>query len=427
MSEYHPEHLLISSLLNNKNVLQGEELGVTIGHIHEYKAEYEWLTEYKIKYRSEPSLTAFKTIFPKFILTEHSDIEYAVDQVQKYHLKWSMAKLSRDISALVRENEPEEALDHASSQVMKISSGIDATHNLTNSITDYSESLDWAIQRAGSDTAVGAPFAHPTIQERTLGMQGGDLWLKAARLGQGKTWDLINDSCASLKAGKKVLFFSLEMNKKQMEYRFQTVMGHSLGYKITNDQLTKGRGLDLVEYKTMLTDISDKVPGQLIVCDRRRGRVTARTIAALTNKNEPDLVVVDYMSLMSPAGSNKYSQSWESIGQIVDEVKEVACQFDVPILSAAQINREGDRGSWRPPKAVHLAGSDSLGRDADCVITMKRFSNSTMVYSLEKNRHGQSGDVWFAQFSPNTGEFREITRAEAERSREAEGHFEEEI
>lgn len=423
MSEYHPEHLLISCLLNIKDVLKAEEMGVTVGHIHEYKAEYEWLTDYRIKYKTEPSLTAFKSVFPKFNLTEHSDIEYSVDRVKRSHLKWSVAKTIREASGHIKSDEPEEALDYLSGQIMKISSGIDATHNYSNSITDYSESLDWALNRAASEITVGAPFAHPTVQERTLGMQGGDLWLKAARLGQGKTWDLINDSCASLMEGKKVVFFSLEMNKRQMEFRFQTVLGNLLGHKITNDQITKGRNLDLIEYKAMLSDLSEKVPGELVICDRRRGRVTARSIAALVNKAEPDLAVIDYMSLMSSSASNKFSQSWENLAQIVEEVKEVACQFDVPILSAAQINREGERGSWRPPKAVNLAGSDSLGRDADCVITMKRFGNGAMVYSLEKNRHGQSGSVWFARFDPNNGDFREISRNEAERIKESEGEY----
>lgn len=427
MNKRHPEHFLISCLLNIKDVLKAEELGLTVGHIHEYKAEYEWVTEYKIKYKNDPTWDIFLNQFPGFERTDNTDIEYAVDQVKRFHLSWAMAKVYREGSALVRNNEPEEALDFTASQIMKISTGIDATHQYGNSITDFSEHWDWTLSRATSESTVGAPFAHQTLQERTLGMQGGDLWLKAARLGQGKTWDLINDATASLIAGKNVIFFSLEMNQRQMLYRFHTVLGKKFGHKVTNDQLTKGRGLDLMEYKTMLNDLAEKVPGKLMICDRRRGRVTARTVAALVNKHSPDLAVIDYLSLMSPSGSNKFSQNWESIATIVDEVKEVACQFDIPILSAAQINRDGERGSWRPPTAVHLAGSDSLGRDADCVITMKRFGKGAMVYSLEKNRHGQSGDVWFARFDPNNGDFSEISRQEAERIRAEEGDYNDDL
>lgn len=423
----HPEALLISALLNNNNVLAGEEFGITTGHIHEYKAEYEWLTDYKIKYRSEPSPAAFHSVFPRFEISEHLDVEYAADQVKRNHLKWSVARLIRETTTHLKENQPEDALDHMASQVMKISSGIDAANSISDSVKDHSESFEWALFREGNDGPVGAIFAHPTLQERTLGMQGGDLWLKAARLGQGKTWDLLNDTAANLLAGKKVVLFSLEMNKRQIEYRIQTILGRHLGYSITNDQLTKGRGLDLIEYKQMLGEISEKIPGQLLICDRRRGRVTSRTVASLVNKYEPDLAVIDYIGLMGSANKSNYSQQWESVACVVDEVKEVACQFDVPILSAAQINREGERGSWRPPKAVHLAGSDSLGRDADCVITQKRFGNGAMVYSLEKNRHGASGIIWFARFDPNLGDFREITREQAERIKEQEGEFEEDL
>lgn len=426
MGDRHPEALLLSALLNTGDVLQAEELGVTTGHVHEYKAEYEWLTDYKIKYRTEPSVSAFKSVFPKFEISEHSDVEYAVDQVKRNHLKWATARLIREATSKLKEDEPEEALDHLMQTTMKIGQGIDAANSIENSIKDFSESFDFALFRSEAEVKPGAIFAHPTVQERTLGMQGGDLWLKAARLGQGKTWDLLNDICANLMVGKNVVIFSLEMNRRQIEYRVQTILGHLLGYTITNDQMAKGRNLDLIEYKQMLQDIAERVPGDLRICDRRRGRVTARTVASLVNKYEPDLAVIDYIGLMSATTKTNYSQSWENVAQVVEEVKEVACQFDVPILSAAQINREGERGSWRPPKAINLAGSDSLGRDADCVITMKRFGMGAMVYSLEKNRHGQSGDLWFSKFYPNVGDFAEISREQAERIKEQDGDYDDE-
>lgn len=427
MGDRHPEALLISALLNNGDVLQAEELGVTTGHVHEYKAEYEWLTDYKVKYRHEPSVSAFKSVFPKFDISEHTDVEYATDQVKRNHLKWATARLIREATQRLKEDEPEDALDHLMQTTMKIGQGIDASNSIENSIKDYSESLDFALSRSESEVKPGAVFAHPTVQERTCGMGGGDLWLKAARLGQGKTWDLLNDICANLLIGKNVVMFSLEMNRRQIEFRVQTILAQKLGYSITNDMLAKGRNLDLIEYKQLLQDIADRVPGDLRVCDRRRGRVTARTVASLVNKYEPDLAVIDYIGLMNASDKTNYSQSWENVAQVVEEVKGVAVQFDVPILSAAQINREGERGSWRPPKAVHLAGSDSLGRDADCVITMKRFAKGAMVYSLEKNRHGQSGDVWFSRFYPNIGDFTEISREQAELIRQREGEFEDEV
>lgn len=419
----HPEEMLISALVNTGDVLQAENLGLTSGHFHEWQEAYDWLIDYKIKYKTEPSKTALLGAFKDFPFSEHSDVTYAVDQVLRSHLKYAVSRLLKETSERIKADEPEEALDLLHSRTQKISANIDASSGIGNSIKDYSTSLDYALERATSDVPLGMPFAHTTIQERTLGMNGGDLWIKAARLGQGKTWDLINDSVENLLAGKKVIFYSLEMNKRQMEYRFQTVLGNRLGYKLTNDQISKGRGLDLLEYKEMLSAISSQVPGELLINDRRRGKITARTIAGQVNKHVPDLVVIDYLSLMSNASKSNYSQSWENISAIVDEVKEVACQFDVPILTAAQINREGERGSWRPPKAVNLAGSDSLGRDADCVVTMKRFGRGAMVYSLEKNRHGQAGDIWFSRFDPNNGDFREITRTEADKILAEEGEF----
>lgn len=412
----HPEALLLSALFNSSDVLGAESLGITPGHFHEFRAEYEWLVTYKVKYQAEPSFSSFKAQFPDFHLTDHTDITYGVEAVRKNHLHSQLAKRARALVSDLKTDDPEEILADLQSEVFKISSGYDTGVAMTNSVTDYSASLEYAMERDVAGAVIGIPWYHGSLRGAAFAQQAGDVTVFAARLSQGKSWVLVNEAAHAVLQGKRVLYFSLEMNKRAMEYRFQTIWAKALGYKqMTHTALDKGSGLDLLAYKEMLAEFSTVISGELIINDTSRGLVTPTTIAAAMNKYSPDLVVIDYLTLMGPSGGgNKNADNWLIVGSIMGELKRIATSFGTPILTASQINREGDTSNWRPPRAKNLSQSDSVGQDADAVVTMKRYGKGAMVYSLEKNRSGLDGLLWFSVFDPERGDFHEITKDEAD-------------
>lgn len=410
----HPEVLLISALINNSDILGGEEQGLSLGHLHELKSEYEWLVSYKIKYKQEPSYSAFKAQFPEFHLVDHQDISYAVEKVKKNHLHHGLAKVSRSLVSDLKTDDPEEVMAGLQSDLFKIASGYDTGVQMTNSVIDYSASLEYAMERDVAGTVIGVPYYHSTLMGAAFAQQGGDLNVFAARLSQGKSWILINEAAHAVLSGKKVLYFSLEMSKRSMEYRFQTIWARELGYKITHTALDKGKGLDLLEYKAMLSAFAEQIPGELIINDTSRGGVTPTSVAAAINKHEPDLVVIDYLTLMGGSSGSRATEGWQIVAGIMGELKQVATSFRIPILTASQINRTGDTSNWRPPKAKNLSQSDSVGQDADTVVTMKRYGKGALVYSLEKNRSGDDGFLWFSVFDPEHGDFHEINKDEAD-------------
>jgi replicative DNA helicase len=417
----HPEALLISALINNGDVLAAEQLGVSPGHFHEYKAEYEWLIDTKIRYKAEPSYSAFKGQFEDFVLLEHQDVHYAAEQVHGSHLKSQLAKTARELTSQLRTKSPDEVLDAVQSSIFKIASGYDAGVQVSNSVKDYSASLDYALTRDSNEGVMGIPFFHGTLRAHADSQKEGDFTVFAARLNHGKSWLLINEAAQAVLGGKKVLYYSLEMTKRAMEYRFQVIWAQLLGFKdFTHSMLDKGRGLDLLAYKGLLAAIAEQVPGELLINDTSRGGITPQRIAADINRHHPDLVVIDHLSLMGGSGGTKATEGWQILAGITGELKQVATAFAVPILSASQINREGDNANWRPPKVKNLAQSDSIGQDADNVITMKRYGKGAMVYSLEKNRSGQAGFLWFSLFDPEHGQFQEITKDRADDIKSAE-------
>ena len=226
------------------------------------------------------------------------------------------------------------------------------------------------------------------------------------------TWSLTQMAEGALMAGKKVLFVSLEQTWRQIAHRVHTILGNRLGYRIRHTSLSSGLNVDLDEYKTFLAELPSQVPGRLVITDGGRGRVTPVTLASFIEEHQPDVVYIDYITLMSTTDNKAAVEDWRAAASISADVKAIAMSYNIPIIAAAQINRLGEGGE-KPPSVAKLSQTDALGQDASIVVTMRRASNHTAQYSLEKNRHGESGVVFWTLFKPDEGEFKEVTYQKA--------------
>jgi replicative DNA helicase len=222
------------------------------------------------------------------------------------------------------------------------------------------------------------------------------------------TWFLCKLTTEALIAGKKVVFVSLEQTRAQISFRIHTLLARELGFSIRHRDLMQGANYDVNEYRSFLVDLPNRVPGSLIISDPSRGRATPYTLASLMDRHQPDLMVIDYLTLMQQEGDD-----WRGARKLSADTKLVAQQYGVPIVAAAQVNRAGDGGK-RPPSAKHLAESDGIGQDADVIVTQKQESTSVMQCLLAKNRSGEGGQVFWAAFQPNEGRIEEINHDEAQ-------------
>lgn len=402
-------------MIRSGDVLEPAQLGISARYFHTYDAEYEWILEYHQKYGSAPSKMAFKTAFPDFTLLKADDLGYAVDEVKKNHARFEVTRLLKDATDFLRAGQPIDALQFIQSGTRKLSQDVGNGVKASDVINDWDDLYQDVVERsarASDGGLTGISTGMPTLDGRTYGAQDGDLWLMAARLGQGKTWSLAQMAEAAIVNGHKALFVSLEQTKRQITYRIHTLLSDRFGYELRNTSLSSGINVDLQEYKAFLMELPEKVKGQLIVTDAGRGRVTPITLAAMIEEYEPEVVYIDYITLMATSTGSQAVEDWRAAAAISADVKLVAMQYDIPIIAAAQINRLGDGGN-KPPSVSKLAQSDALGQDASVVVTMRRASAHTAQYSLEKNRHGESGAVWWTEFDPDKGRFSEISYEQA--------------
>jgi len=218
--------------------------------------------------------------------------------------------------------------------------------------------------------------------DNNLSESGGfnptSLNILAARPGVGKTSFAINITTNILKAGGNVLFFSLEQNI------------WDLGDKIVKSFSDKCATVD--DFISNVSKISNT--GLYISTEARlTTQVIENSIKSLSAKNKLDLVVIDYLGLLTPTVRSQ-NRAIE-IGEMTRHLKIVALENSVPILLLSQLNRRSDQDD-SIPRLSDLRDSGAIEQDGDSVIFITRDIKSNdkdCVISIAKNRHGRCCDI----------------------------------
>lgn len=393
------ESKLISALVNAGDVKAAQQFGIRAEMFATHRQEYEWLVGFPDAYDgTQPSPISLTTRFADFPYTDgYADVQFICTEVQEKYEHREMVTVMREAGDHIRNGDLREAYEAFRRVKEPKDSLILKPKNVLwdESFLDvYTKDVD----------RIEMPWKTP--QKETGGPAAGDFWLFAARPGQGKSWTLASLARKALMDGKKVIMYSLEMPTIQVLARIHTMLAQDLGFRVSHSDL-HGRAYDPISYRKLLKSIRENVPGELFVVDSTKGQVTTSTITSTVEGH--DLALLDYIGLMSTSTGARAVEDWRTMANISNVLKEIAIANEIPIVAAAQINREGETGGWKPPKLKNLAQSDALGQDADVVITMKKRSKNVAVYSIEKNRHGESDVLFHTRFQPNDGKFDEIS------------------
>jgi len=231
------------------------------------------------------------------------------------------------------------------------------------------------------------------LQDLTGGWQPGDLIFLAARPSMGKTAIAIHFAKKAATSGSRVLFFSLEMNAISITDRFvlgQTVIDPE---KWRNGTITN---FDLAQYEDQKKLLKNTM---LRIYDK--SSVRPSYINTICKREQPDLIIVDYIQLMKPNQGEKFQNRNLELGSISHELKVIAKEYNVPIIALSQLNRRLDTSASKVPTLSDLRDSGELEQDADLVIFPFRpyvYGESDMDFQvmeliIAKHRNGRTGKV----------------------------------
>ena len=121
------------------------------------------------------------------------------------------------------------------------------------------------------------------------------------------SWAMMRMATAAIMDGYAVQYNALEQTRADVSMRIHTFLSGSIGKELfRNLDLSQGRNFDLDSYKAFLKGMKDHVEGRLHVSDTSRGRVSPLTIAAQIERNRPDIVFIDYLTLMEKTGTGDW-------------------------------------------------------------------------------------------------------------------------
>lgn len=200
------------------------------------------------------------------------------------------------------------------------------------------------------------------------GFAPGQMVIVAGRPGMGKTTvalDFLRN--ASLLAGKSVMFFSLEMDRKELTHKLWSAEAH-----VKHKKIRKAEGIEPGEWERIMS-AKDKFDNAnfSLYDDPNLDMLTLRAKCE-KQKARPeglDIVVVDYLQLMQTVKADNRQQE---ISNISREIKILAKELGVPILILSQLNRGNTNRPGNRPLVSDLRESGSLEQDADIVLLVHR-------------------------------------------------------
>ena len=250
--------------------------------------------------------------------------------------------------------------------------------------------------RYRKDDRNAVPFPWKVFNDLTQGGYGkGDLVLVFGNPGGGKSWGVIAMGAYAAALGYNVLHYTLELSEGYVGKRYDAVLSG-----IPVDQLDK--------HRKDVEQAVNQLKGKIVIKEYAPKRASLDTIEAhiqqLEHQNEfkPDLIIIDYLDLLR---TKSRKERKEEIDDVYTEVKGLAKQLGIPVVSPSQANRTGaDKGILQ---AENAAGSYDKIMIGDIIISLARGRkdkvNGTGNWHFIKNRYGADGLTFGSKIDTSNG------------------------
>jgi replicative DNA helicase len=251
--------------------------------------------------------------------------------------------------------------------------------------------LEYIEEIAGRDQLItGVATGFGDLDYMTSGLQRGDLIIIAARPSMGKTAFCLNiaQNAATRPQynGRKAVvgIFSLEMSKEQLVHRLLCSQARIDAHRLRSGMLGKE------DWKKLAYAVSELAEARIFLDDTPGINVLEMRAKARRLKNEQkalDLLIVDYLQLMSGRGRNESRQ--QEVSQISRELKILAKELEVPLVALSQLSRAPEARTGNRPQLSDLRESGCLAGES--LVTMASTGERIPIRDLV----GRSGfNVW---------------------------------
>jgi replicative DNA helicase len=350
------ENLILRSLVYNENYSRKVIPFIEPDYFHDSSDRilYEEIAQYIVKYNSSPSKEALGIeVENRHDLTE-GDVQniretlltfdevtgtddWMLDSTEKWCKKQAIYNALMESVSIANgdsKTKTEDAIPSILSGALGVSFDSNVGHDY---IEDASERFDFYTRKEDK-----IPFDIELLNKITKGgLTNKSLNIALAGTGVGKSLFMCHVAAASLMQGRNVLYITCEMAEEKIAERIDA--------NLLNVNIQDIANLPKQMFESKVAKVSKKVQGSLIIKEYPTAQAHSGHFKALLNELQlkknfrPDIIFIDYLNICASsrvkAGSN--ANSYTLVKSIAEELRGLAVEFNLPIVSATQTTRSG--------------------------------------------------------------------------------------
>jgi replicative DNA helicase len=234
------------------------------------------------------------------------------------------------------------------------------------------------------------------------GLCAETLILIAARPSKGKSALLRNFAQRAARKKIPALLFSLEDSKQIVAFRSLSFDAEVNSRAIMSGRLSGPEWVRLQGAAARLANdtiwIDDRnLSNRAIISETYRWRAA--------NPSQQAVVLIDYLGLVKKSGNAENEN--KELGEITAALKQLAKDLKIPVVLAAQLNRDSEKEK-RKPGPRDLRGSGEIEQNADVIIfpwwegESPRYGRHPATLIVAKNRNGATAEIpvdWLPEYT----------------------------
>lgn len=389
-------------------------------------AKLQWMLNtalaYYDKYERIPSLDVVKVLIEKKFKTDElmfKALNNTVDEIYNKDMTSiepsfiqdetvKFIKTARAVEAtLLNELDIQNGKFDALNDRMQKALNINLDKDFGISLSNVGETLD-LIQQVEEDS--GLTFGSPSL-DRILGSpKGGEITVFCGTPGIGKTIWLGNIATENMKLGKKGVFFSLEVDRRRLAKRLYSSLLLKSGCDLMNTTKEEAEAI-FADFKGGDIRIKNFPANNASCNDFASYLMDLYTLEGY----KPDFICIDYILITATNNKSNDDNMYSYYKVVTEEMRNLAAQFECPVFTAAQINRNGmgDKGGSKGMvTSKDLAESRGILDTADYLLIINQTDQekklgekdniSEQRLYIDKNRNGSNGDIITVTLDYNT-------------------------
>ena len=372
-----------------------------------YRQLYKEIGKFVAKYNKLPTLEAFKIeldqsgmtdehyrhaveIIPNIFNKEAVDDQWLLDTTEKWCQDKAVYNAIMESIQIIdgkHQTLTKNALPDILQKALAVSFDTNIGHDYVENVEQRYDFYHEQEERIPFDLEYFNKITKGGLPNKTLN-------IALAGTGVGKSLFMCHMSASALSQGRNVLYVTMEMSEERIAERIDANL-----LNVPIDQLAN---LSKSMLTTKVQDIASKTHGKLIIKEYPTGSANSAHFRALLNELKlkknfvPEIIFIDYLNICSSSRMKAMGGSINSytyIKAIAEELRGLAVEFNVPIVSATQTTRSGFGNS--DPGLEDTSESFGLPATADLMFALvsneELESQGQIMVKQLKNRYNDPG------------------------------------